>query len=413
MFKHLWKSIVRCATGLGSHSRACCADRRMNRRLNLEQLELRDCPAVTIVRLCDSLRITGDADTNLIEIVDRGRRVLNVNGTEYSGICSLMIDVKGGADKVRYETVGMLSLWNLQLKLGSGDDIADLKLGAVEGSFRSEIDGSAGTDSISTAFDAVFAGSDARSFMDGGSGNDVIKCRQNNLAGSASCSSRGGSGDDNIFCEKTNVMAGGRAECISDGGSGDDFLSCTLTNLAEGGSALCDQTGMSGNDQIICDKGSVQGKHVCFLRGGSGDDLMKWNVRGAENSGDFQCHADAGTGDDRIEIAIGSENEEVGLTGPVEYFADTGSGNDQWIATVNFTQDSNGVISPFTVLLGTGNDIGVLNVLDASDFIEHPDDPDYVQISNGLFTGGPGDDTYLGPPPSGLQFPVEGFEIGV
>jgi hypothetical protein len=379
------------------------------------------------LKLGSTLRITGDADNDLIEIVDSGGGALNVNGTDYCGIRRLTIATKGGDDEVYYEAARELSLANIQINLGLGDDIAELNLGTVGGTLRSEIKGGLGADEISTAFDVVLAGGDARSFVDGGLDDDILRCAQNNVAGNVSCMSRGGIGDDQIFCEKTNVMAGGRAECNSNGGIGDDTIkctelnvaghtscigsggvgrdvvSCTLTNLTETGSALCLQTGGAGNDTITCDKGTIHGKHVCFTDGGSGNDTMNWVVRGAENSGAFQCTMYAGTGDDQINIVQGTASEEVGLTGTVEYFADTGTGDDIWSATVNYTPDSDGVFLSFTVLLGTGNDTAILSFLGLGN----------TQVLDGFFTGGSGEDNYVGPPLVLLSFPVEGFEIGV
>jgi hypothetical protein len=407
--------------------------RKRNSRLNIEQLERRACPAVTILDLGDSLKIVGDADNDLIEIVDQGGGALHVNGTDFFGIHRVEIDAKGGADEVHYQTAGELSVSEIRLKLGSGDDIAKLNLGAVRGELQSEIEGGAGADAISVKFDAVFAGADARSLVDGGLGDDLIGCEQNNIAGRVSCISRGGLGNDAVFCEKNNVMEGGLAECISDGGLGDDaigcialdvaghsscvsdgglghdLVSCKITNLAETGSALCHQTGGDGNDEMTCDKDTVHGAHVCFGDGGSGDDVMNW-VSTGENSGDFQCTMHGGAGDDKMNIFVGVDQEgnvdpEGNLfTGTVEYFAGAGVGNDTWSATVNFRQGTTGVFQSLTVLLGSGDDTLILAFLS----------PVVAQVSEHQFSGGLGEDAWIGPPPSALGFTnVEDFEIGV
>jgi hypothetical protein len=144
------------------------------------------------------------------------------------------------------------------------------------------------------------------------------------------------------------------------------------------------------------------GQHVCFIDGGLGNDIMNWVVSG-ENSGEFQCTAQGGAGDDQVNLVLGTAAEETSFTGTVEYLADTGSGNDTWNATVNFTADSDGVVSPFTVLLGADNDTAILNFIQLG----------HVQVFDGFFSGGPGVDAYIGPPPIFLSFPVEDFEIGV
>ena len=374
-----------------------------------------------------SLIIAGDAGDDSIAIVDHGGGTLSVNGVTYSEIDRVLINTRGGADRVSYETEGEVSISDLQLNLGSGDDIADLDYGTVGGKLRSSISGDLGADEIRTTFAAVVSDGDALSFMDGGLGDDIIRCVQKNVAGLAACQSRGGIGDDQIFCSKLNVFEGGeavcessgetgddiitctemdvagRTECIGDGGVGDDVVSCTLTNLAETGSALCQQSGGAGNDVLICAKGTILGAHACFINGDAGNDIMNWIVTGIENSGAFQCNADGGAGNDQINLLLGTETTPVDFKGVVEYFADTGSGDDVWNAIVKFTDDSDGVVSTFTVLLGHGNDAALLGFVGLGN----------TQILAGLVDGGAGDDSYVGPPPMFLTFLVSSFEFGV
>jgi hypothetical protein len=345
----------------------------------------------------------------------------------YSDIDRVLIHTQGGSDRVSYETEGEVSISDLLLNLGSGDDVADLDYGAVGGKLRSHIFGGLGADEMSTSLAAILSDGDALSIMDGGLGDDIIHCVQNNVAGRAACINDGGVGDDQVFCSKFNVFAGGQAtcesiggigddiiiciemdvaghtECVGDGGLGDDVVSCTLTNLTETGSALCQQSGGAGDDVLTCNKGTILGQHVCFINGGAGNDIMNWIVTGIENSGDFQCNADGGPGNDQINIQLGTETAPVDFKGVVDYFADTGSGDDQWNAIVHFTGDSDGVVSAFTVLLGNGSDAALLGFIGLGN----------TQIPEGLVDAGAGDDTYVGPPPILLTFPVSNFEIGV
>jgi hypothetical protein len=427
MITNPWYSIARSIKGLGSRPRAGGSRRGKSLSWSLDQLERRCCLTAAVFQFESSLIITGDAGDDLIEIVDNGGGTLNVNGVAYSEIDRVLINTQGGADRVSYETEGEVSISHLLLNLGSGDDVADLDYGTVGGKLRSEIFGDLGADEISTSFAAVLSEGDARSFMDGGFGDDIISCDQNNVAGQAACVSRGGVGDDQIFCSKVNVFAGGKAvcesiggigddliaciemdvaghtECIGDGGFGDDVVSCTLTNLAETGSALCQQSGGAGHDVLTCAKGTILGQHVCFINGGAGNDIMNWIVTGVENSGEFQCNADGGAGNDQINLQLGTETAPVDFKGVVDYFAETGLGDDEWNAIVNFTNDSDGEVSTFTVLLGDGNDATLLGFIGLGN----------TQILVGLVDGGAGDDTYAGPPPMFLTFPVSNFEIGV
>jgi hypothetical protein len=427
MIANRWYSIARSVKGLWSRPRAGCSRRGKGASWSVEPLERRYCLTTAIFEFGSSLIIAGDAGDDLIEIVDNGGGTLNVNGVAHSEIDRVLINTRGGADRVSYKTEGEVSISYLLLNLGSGDDVADLDYGAVGGKLRSDIFGDLGADEISTSFAAVLSEGDALSSMHGGLGDDIIRCDQNNVAGRAASVNDGGVGDDQIFCSKSNVFAGGeavcesiggigddiimciemdvagRTECIGDGGLGDDIVSCTLTNLAETGSALCQQSGGAGDDVLTCAKGTILGEHVCFIDRGAGNDIMNWIVTGIENSGEFQCNADGGAGNDQINLQLGTETAPVDFKGVVDYFADTGSGDDEWNAIVHFTGESDGVVSTFTVLLGHGSDAALLGFIGLGS----------TQILEGLVDGGAGDDTYVGPPPTFLTFPVSNFEIGV
>lgn len=361
------------------------------------------CPAVTILQKGKSLVLTGTADSDLIEIVDHGGGSLTVNGADYSGIEKLTIDARAGADEVYYETEGVLSLSDIEVGLGEGDDIADLQLGAVVGKLRSLVEGADGADTVMTTFDAVLAGGDALSVITGGSGDDVIMCGKFNVmaGGRAECNSDGGLGDDTIMCAAGNIA--GHSSCISAGGSGDDVVFCSISGLLETGSALCFETGGAGNDVMTCSKADISGEHVCFGDGGSGNDTMNWVVTGA-NSGDFDCSMFGGDDHDDINIVIvGAEGQSVNFTGTARYSADAGPGDDVWTAAVFLDDASDGKFESSDVFLESGDDTAVLGFQSVGQ----------TEVVDGVFSGGAGVDSYVGPPPQFLQFPVVGFELGV
>lgn len=95
--------------------------------------------------------------------------------------------------------------------------------------------------------------------------------------------------------------------------------------------------------------------------------------------------------------------EQVGFSGVVEYLADTGAGNDAWNSIVNFTPESDGVFSNLTVLTSHGDDAVILGFLGLGN----------TTVQEAFADGGAGEDTYIGPPPIFLRFPVLNFEIGV
>ncbi len=457
MFTNFWKTNAPLTDKADGKSPKDCCQRRAEQPLAIESLELRACPAIAVFAVDDALTIRGDAHDDLIVIEDYGGGLLNVNGTDYTGIDRITMTTLSGNDQVNFSASGTLSLSRIDLHLGRGDDVANFDFGRVEQDAGFTVFGGFGDDQISAAVDEVFAdattelrmyggfGSDelsttigqilddgvAHSRMAGGLGNDVIRCQQNNIAGSATCVSVGGFGDDQIFCEKSNILEGaeaicrswggegddtilctelhiaGHSACISDGGLGSDIVSCTLIEMEETGSALCEQSGGAGDDTLICDKVNVRGTHVCFADGGSGNDTMYWIARGNDNSGDFQCTMLGGRGDDSINVqvfdVIDGSIVPTEFTGMVDYSAEGGPGNDTWNATTYFTPDSNGIFTSIRVLLGTGDDTAGLFFVVLGNTL----------APNAIYSGGSGEDTYIGPPPEAfvpLQFPAEKFE---
>lgn len=401
----------------------CCRGRRLGACLRTEQLEARECLAVTMVSTGDLLTINGDAHDNVINVTDNGGGSLSVNGKAFSGIHRLICDTKGGADSFQYSATGVLSLSCLDLDLGLGDDIAVVALGVVAARLQSEIRGGAGKDAITTEFGAVAAGVTAKSSMDGGLGDDLVSCVQRNVAGSAICNNHGGAGDDMMFCESTNVLADGRSECISDGGlgddvmqctkahvagyancvgdggAGDDYLSCILDDMAESGSALCHQTGGLGNDTLLCEAGNVAGEHECFQDGGAGNDTLNWIVKGV-NTANAQCSLYGGAGNDVFNGQIGTATDPVTIkSGTVSFFLDAGAGNDRFVSTANLAANSNATISSISVLMGRGNDSTTLNYYYLGGAL----------LADQLYDGGRGVDVYAGTIPAEF-LPLINFE---
>jgi hypothetical protein len=372
----------------------------------------------------DFLIINGDARDNVIQVADNGGGDLIVNGNSFSGIRNLICNTKGGADEFYYSVGnGELSLSNIHLDLGAGNDVAHLNLGTVAADLQSTVNGGAGTDVIDTVFEAVEAGVHAKSVMNGGAGNDIIRCVQRNVSGSASCENHGGAGDDYIVCESSNVLENGQSECVSkggqgndtiactktniagtancigDGGSGDDDLSCVLDVMAATGSGLCHQTGGAGNDILRCETRNISGEHVCFQNGGAGNDTLNWIVKGV-NSANAQCSLYGGAGNDVFNGELGTFEDELTITtGTVSFLLDAGPGNDHFNFTANLSAASDATISSVAVLLGAGNDTATLNLLSLGGAV----------MLEQLYDGGRGRDTYEGNVPA-MFLPLVNFE---
>jgi hypothetical protein len=384
------------------------------------------CPAVTIEARNHSLTIGGTQNNDHVEIMDDGGGTLRVNGTKYRNIRSLIIDSKAGNDRVTYVTANELSLSSIQIDLGPGDDVASLDLGTVESDVKSEVDGGAGRDTITTTFEAVEAGVVAESIVEGGTGDDKIGCAQHDVSGSVTCTSRGGAGHDEIVCHANNVYAGGKAGCVSDGGSGDDTITCSKANVAgfascssdggagnddlfcnldgmsETGSGLCHQTGGPGNDALLCQTSNINGQHVCFADGGAGDDVVTSVVKGT-NATHSQCNLYGGPGDDELVSQLGTFVDPLTVkNGTVTFFADAEGGDDHFVVTANLSPESDVLLSNITVLMGKGNDIATLNYYSLGG----------ATLGEQLYDGGQGLDAYEGTIPA-MFLPLANFEIGV
>lgn len=112
------------------HSPNLCSHRpdRRRRRMGVESLERRDCPAVMFELQGDLLRITGDQGPNVIDIYQPSERVVEVSGDgvrrTFSGVADIFVDAKGGDDTVRSSKPKEIVVVGSKIKIdaGAGND---------------------------------------------------------------------------------------------------------------------------------------------------------------------------------------------------------------------------------------------------------------------------------------------------
>ncbi|MFN0018471.1 MAG: hypothetical protein ACKVP0_09445 [Pirellulaceae bacterium] len=101
---------------------------RQIRRMGVESLERRDCPAVMFELQGDLLRITGDQGPNVIEIYQPSDRVVEVSGDgvrhTFSGVADIVVDAQGGDDSVRSSKPKEIVVVGSKIKIdaGAGND---------------------------------------------------------------------------------------------------------------------------------------------------------------------------------------------------------------------------------------------------------------------------------------------------
>lgn len=101
---------------------------RQIRRMGVESLERRDCPAVMFELQGDLLRVVGDQGPNVIEIYQPSDRVVEVSGDgvrhTFSGVADIFVDAQGGDDSVRSSKPKEIVVVGSKIKIdaGAGND---------------------------------------------------------------------------------------------------------------------------------------------------------------------------------------------------------------------------------------------------------------------------------------------------
>jgi hypothetical protein len=262
--------------------------------LQLEGLELRDCPSSAVLQ-GHTLFLTGDASDSTMRIRDGGHG--NVTATVVDGkghrttvtgkdVQRIEIHSKSGNDRIDYALTGTLTTSEqISLDLGKGNDQASLNYaaGVAAPSLTVRVTSSQGYDEVSARFGAIRGTNlDLRTQL--GNGPSQFRAWLNgDLTGNA------------------KVFLG-----VNGGRSYDGIDIKTSGNIAATAQLAIDAEGGPGKDTVHVDYwGRLDGKLTTVANGGPGDDWVESNIRLAAGSkGKLDAKVLGGPGDDLLILRV-------------------------------------------------------------------------------------------------------------
>jgi hypothetical protein len=299
-------------------------------RPQVETLENRWCPSVSVTVFSHTLVVQGDSADNAVAITADGSGGVSATITGTTGtatgsgtaITNVLVNTRGGSDTVAFTLTGPLtSRLNLGIDLGYFQDSSgttnsvtlDFSQGVSSPYLTIGVLGTRGTDNVTASFGSV---SDSYvyvgAYLDGGDDSFDATVTGDIHGYEVAIAAFGGSGKDTLGTHVTGAVdAGAYLAVLLDGGFGDDTINFDYTGQMNGkvGVALAGGYGtdaVAGN--ITLDSGST-GKVAAAVFGGDGDDTLTLNVN--DNSG--------------------------GTLGSVYALLDGGPGTDTCTATSNVT----------------------------------------------------------------------------
>jgi hypothetical protein len=296
------------------------------RRPHLESLESRWCPSCVVELAGDTLRVTGDAESNQINIAYNGPGELlaECDGTPYQfsePVREVVIRGRHGDDSVTasiFAFDGTLpSEWSIDLGNGN-DSVFVFGEMLIQDPTRFALAGGLGDDAIQFGVSA-FVVSDLEIALDGGNGDDGIG-NGSGVEGPGRTNShiRGGNGDDFIFDAWDFSRIENSLECHVHGGNGADMVVTRLGsmfeldpnlplvvagfNVSSTGQADYFVSGGHGGDRVeVNTVGRIDGRLSLVANGGSGEDeiLAQLDID-TQSTGVFDASLRGGLGDDTI-----------------------------------------------------------------------------------------------------------------
>ena len=315
----------------------------------VEGLEGRLCLACTIDVDDDTLTIRGDDAANAVTLTLDGAGGVAVvcDGAaqqQFDGIQEINLRTRGGDDTVNLLATGELTQkLELELNLGDGNDVADLKFAAIASKLELEANLGGGNDTLSINLDQeIRSKGHVEMKVNGGGGNDTWNLSANEVRSKAKLQAafEGGAGDDTLqtflgdpIDEKAHV------QIFAEGGGGNDTLSVDATtfgtgaNIAEGAKLQVHLDGGAGTDTLNAShEGDVAGMLQLHLNGGGGNDtagvIATANVIG---KGKVQVQVNGEGGNDNLTLNLAA----TGNTRHVTAAIDGGAGVDTCVATPN------------------------------------------------------------------------------
>jgi hypothetical protein len=282
------------------------------RRLAVEALEARDCPACTVFQIGGTVHVLGDGTANMV-IIDElptspfpphlpGSLRIIADGvvTEFPTATVKRLDVqtRGGDDVVLYKSViapGADGVSSLSISLGAGNDVADVTVTrrtaappVYAGSWWLTVDGSAGDDAVVTHFGRIDFNS-VRIQANLGAGNDSFAAEFDGPIAAANgkptlirLNVLGGLGDDAMNLDAVAEAEMADLSAVLQGGDGNDHITMAAAFSGTTPSrARLQALGGAGNDIVAVNLASTTPpgaySNSVLIRGGSGNDELSFD----------------------------------------------------------------------------------------------------------------------------------------
>ncbi|HEX3152791.1 MAG TPA: hypothetical protein VHR66_32260 [Gemmataceae bacterium] len=321
-------------------------------RLNVSALERRDTPSTTLIRVGDTITVTGDgaADTVKVSILDATNSLQvstsqGIFGFASSDIKTINVNLNGGDDNLTVQlgngtesAVSLTRAKTINANLGDGNDNATMFFGGlgvpgrvIAANLNLIVHAGNGDDSVVGNFGEIQKALKFQTFMGNGNDDSFAGIWGTIDAGaSAKIDFHGEAGNDslNTFAtyvndyDQVDIGFGGLLDIGLNGGDGNDSLGTTYGG-ADHGKLKVREDGGNGNDHVTAELHLVTPKFFpltfgtadVVLRGGSGFDGLELDVYGRARTHRFLI--DGGSGFDHAKgtsnVTIVNANELGGI----------------------------------------------------------------------------------------------------
>lgn len=325
-------------------------------RLQLESLERRDCPSVTLsLQNGNTLVITGDDSGNDVHITqDDAHDTLAVTGVITTP--ATRASANGNpSTSLATQTFQSSKISRIVVKLGTGDDSLEYQLApgsnyAFAKAFNINMGDGNNIVTFSTGNPQMGGIDPPGAGVDGSTRPQMVESQiQANLKLSI-CT---GAGNDQVQINLGEITNHATAAVFARLGAGDDSFSCVSgAAIHAGGTLLVDVNGGLGNDTIYTSmRGTIENQAFASvsLRGNQGDD----QITVEQNSlllGRMSVNAWGGVGNDQIGVSANSQDGSNGYLS-VREFGDQGDDS----LTYNGLPATNAALNLVNALLAGGD----------------------------------------------------------
>jgi hypothetical protein len=201
----------------------------------LQELEARANPSVTVDCTGGTLTVTGDANANSVRITAQGTTFrVTADGQTHTcdDVTKVVLDLKGGDDVARLDLSGArLGDLAIQATMGAGDDRLVVNLGELR------------------------RDADVTVTADLGAGDDVFRLRADEVGRDASLTATvdAGGGNDRVVFDLGEIGRGAAVDLTANLGAGDDVFRLNAGEAGRNATASVTVNGGAGEDRAVFD----------------------------------------------------------------------------------------------------------------------------------------------------------------